>query len=351
MTLYPFRFAIPAGASRWALPVLLQSGMKRVRPLDDFLNVLLFVPFGFGLAGLFPRRGNPRSRVILVVLGVGAAFSYTIEFMQFYVPFRDSGWHDVMTNSVGAMVGSILFDFVGVGCLKMLSRAEIKLTSLVSWRRAIVLFCAYYAVWLAVSVPLQERSQLSNWDSNCPLVIGNLGFGRPATAWKGDLYRIEFWDRALPENEAMRITSGERLSVAGSTPIAAYDFTRGAPYKDIQRKLPDLTWIAGKAGVSTPPDQVVSGTVALDGKSLLTTKSPAEAIVNASRKTNQFSVLVTCRAADPMGEDKRIFSLSSHNGITDLDFGQNEGDLVLMKATWFFGFETQSLFAKPRCYE
>src|SRR5579863_3587090 len=99
LTLYPFRFAVPAGTSQWALPFLLQSGMKRVGPLDDLLNVLLFVPFGFGLAGIMRHRGRSRGQIILLVLATGLACSYSIEFLQFYVPFRDSGWHDVMTNS------------------------------------------------------------------------------------------------------------------------------------------------------------------------------------------------------------------------------------------------------------
>jgi VanZ like family len=331
LTLYPFRFAVPVGTSRWALPFLLQSGMKRVGPLDDFLNVLLFVPFGFGLAGILRHRAKPRSHVILLALGAGLACSYTIEFLQFYVPNRDSGWHDVMTNSCGALVGSLLFEGVGWSCLKVVAQTENMLAGMLTWRRAIWLICAYYAVWLIISVPLQEWSRLSNWDANCPLIVGNLALGRTAVAWKGDIYRLEFWDKALPEDEAKGITSGQPSAITGTASIAAYDFTGIAPYKDLEGKLPDLTWSAGKGETIAPPMEDANGPVTLDGRSWLSTKAAAAAFVNACKGTNQFSVLVICRAAEPMEEDKRIFSISRPNGIADLDFGQNRGDLVF----WF----------------
>lgn len=331
LTLYPFRFAVPAGTSRWALPFLLQSGMKRVGPLDDLLNVLLFVPFGFGLAGILRQHGKPRSHVILLALGAGLACSYTIEFLQFYVPYRDSGWHDVMTNSCGALAGSVLFESVGWSCLKVVAQAENILAGALTWHRAIWLICAYYAVWLIFSVPLQQWSRLSNWDANCQLIVGNLALGRTAVAWKGEIYRLEFWDKALPEDVAKGITSGPSSPIAGTAPIAAYDFTGKAPYKDLEGNLSDLAWSAGRGETIAPPIEDVSGPLTLDGESWLATKTPAAALVTACKGTNQFSVLVICQAAEPMEEDKRIFSVSRPNGITDLDFGQNRGDLVF----WF----------------
>ena len=180
-------------------------------------------------------------------------------------------------------------------------------------------------------MPLQQRSQLSNRDVNCPLVTGNVGFGKPATAWKGSLIRVEFREKSLPEDVSKKITSVVQSRTEDASPIAVFDFTRGAPYRDLQRNLHDLTWTAGKSELSAPPKQDASGPLYLDGIARLTTKSPASVLVNACRKTNQFSMLVVCRAADPSREVKRIFSLARPNGITDLDIGQNRGDLVF----WF----------------
>jgi hypothetical protein len=49
LTLYPFRFDFHAPA-RMVSPFLLGKGFKVHGLYDAFLNVLLFTPFGFGLA-------------------------------------------------------------------------------------------------------------------------------------------------------------------------------------------------------------------------------------------------------------------------------------------------------------
>ena len=58
LTLYPFRFdfhaAVPGGGS----PFLLGRSEKTAGLLDVFLNVLLFIPFGFGLAAKLRERGK-----------------------------------------------------------------------------------------------------------------------------------------------------------------------------------------------------------------------------------------------------------------------------------------------------
>src|SRR5271170_1064182 len=75
LTLYPFRFdfhaAVPGGGS----PVLLGRSLKAARLLAVFLNVLLFVPFGFGLAAKLRERGKSRAFTFVLALATGALFS------------------------------------------------------------------------------------------------------------------------------------------------------------------------------------------------------------------------------------------------------------------------------------
>lgn len=325
LTLYPFKFGLPTGGSGWALPFLLQSGLKRVGLYDDFLNVMLFVPFGFGLAGILCNRAKPRYLRMILVWGAGALLSYTIEFTQYYVPYRDSGWHDVITNSSGALIGSILFELIGAASLRFLFKTEGALSGLLTQRRAVLVISAYYAIWLVASVPLQAKSQLSNWDPNCHLIVGNLAPGRPNTAWKGELYRLELWDKAIPDEVAMKLTSGQRGNIAPTGLLAAYDFTSATPLKDEQKNLPDLSW------TSVPAVAEASQPLLLDGKSWLTSRVAVPELVKSCQRTKQFSLHVVCLPSEPEGEDKRIFSLSRTPGVVDLDFGQNRGDLVF----WF----------------
>ena len=74
----------------------------------SLLNILLLVPFGFGL----PFIANIRMKKIVVV---GALFSIAIEFLQLItglmakITFRVADINDVIFNTVGVAIGYILF--------------------------------------------------------------------------------------------------------------------------------------------------------------------------------------------------------------------------------------------------
>lgn len=74
----------------------------------SLLNILLLIPFGFGL----PFITNYRMQKIVVM---GALFSILIEFMQLItghvakITFRIADINDVIFNTVGVAIGYILF--------------------------------------------------------------------------------------------------------------------------------------------------------------------------------------------------------------------------------------------------
>ena len=74
----------------------------------SFLNILLLIPFGFGL----PFITNYRMKKIVVI---GALFSIVIELMQLItgfmakITFRIADINDVIFNTVGVAIGYILF--------------------------------------------------------------------------------------------------------------------------------------------------------------------------------------------------------------------------------------------------
>lgn len=94
----------------------------------SLLNVLLFVPFGFGL----PFITNLHFKKIVVY---GALFSVGIELMQLVtgllakITFRIADINDVIFNTVGAAIGYILF----VGFIRNFKRVYSEGRPLYSW--------------------------------------------------------------------------------------------------------------------------------------------------------------------------------------------------------------------------
>src|ERR1700733_2754117 len=95
-TLLPFYFnfhvKLPAGRS----PFLLAGWGKDPAGFPAFLNVLLFVPFGFGISEKLIEAGKSRLAAAIWALLLGGLLSYSVEILQIYVPSRDSGWGDII---------------------------------------------------------------------------------------------------------------------------------------------------------------------------------------------------------------------------------------------------------------
>jgi len=72
------------------------------------LNIAGFVPLGFFFTAYFSLvRPIPRPRVAAVVLGL--TISLAIETAQYFLPTRDSGVNDLITNTLGTAVGVALY--------------------------------------------------------------------------------------------------------------------------------------------------------------------------------------------------------------------------------------------------
>jgi glycopeptide antibiotics resistance protein len=325
LTLFPFRFDFHAKLPRHVSPFLLQSGMKSVGAFDDLLNVLLFVPFGFGLAAKLRQQGRSRSIALALTFAAGALTSYTVEFLQNYVPSRDSGWHDVLTNTTGSVAGFTLFMLGGKIALRPLSAGEEQLRALLTLRRAAWFVPIYFVLWCAVSIPLQEETQPINWNPGDFLVVGNLATVRHGSAWKGKVYRLELWNHAVPDEFGRRLTAGDRTEFNSSDPLAVYDFSSPGPFRDQRNFLPALSWNAD-APLAPEPNAAV-----LKGSSWLISEVPVKDFVNDLKRTRQFAVHVICAPADTVGEDKRIVAISRGQGGTDLDIRRDETNLVF----WF----------------
>jgi VanZ family protein len=75
---------------------------------DAAVNVAGFIPFGYLLVAFFSTvRATTAVAVAAVVLGF--LTSLTIESLQAYLPTRDSGVNDLITNTIGTLLGVLLY--------------------------------------------------------------------------------------------------------------------------------------------------------------------------------------------------------------------------------------------------
>jgi len=120
---FPFDFSAQATAFRrtgffldWFTPVAKDW-------LGWLLNVLFFVPFGFGWAwwARVKRRRFRGSWFVVVLLGF--VLSVLVEWLQLYLPTRDSSWDDVLTNTLGALLGWLFLRYFGTKCLRFVESA------------------------------------------------------------------------------------------------------------------------------------------------------------------------------------------------------------------------------------
>jgi VanZ family protein len=77
--------------------------------MDILTNILGFIPFGFFISA-YLRMKKPRSNLGLLLLSViiAGCISLSIELIQVYLPSRSSQLTDVITNMLGAALGTYL---------------------------------------------------------------------------------------------------------------------------------------------------------------------------------------------------------------------------------------------------
>jgi VanZ family protein len=322
LTLFPFRLDFAAPQSRSTSPFFLGPSLKHGDPVDFFLNLLLFIPFGFGFSAELRKRGVSSGRVFALALAAGTVTSYCVEFLQFYIPTRSSAWDDVTPNTTGAVLGFLLFDRWGEMLLKPLSAWGERLEAWLSLRRACIFLLAYLAFFFLVSIPLQRETRLSNWDTTVPMFVGS--DGTPRHAWKGQIAKLQVWNHAFSQDLARKITAGEAEPDTDTGLLASYDFTGAPPYHDQEKSLPPLALISSSA-----PRE--SNVLDLNGSSWLSTKDHVTNLTVALMRTNQFAVRAVCTPANVADLEQHIVSISHVYGTPDLYLRREQADLVF----WF----------------
>jgi len=279
---------------------------------DVPLNILLFIPFGFGLAGLMVRRGRQSGRqsgrqagIVGRVVLAGALLSAALEAAQLFMPDRAPSFADVAANAIGALLGYGLYRAWEMGFGVAMQRY--------ATRRNLLIGAALYACGVILLTGYLYRSvRLSNWDTSFPLVVGNEAVGK--RQWSG-------WMGSLALEAGM---SGN------SDTLIAYDLKGDAPFEEIHQRpaAPPLDW---RAGPVTPQD---GEGVNVGPGEWLATDSPVSDFSSTARDTGAFSVEMTVASADPAQRGPaRIVSVSADAERRNITIGQEYDALIIRLRT------------------
>ena len=330
LTMYPFRLNIHPlanGASPFFLGKSGKSGF-----VDAMLNILLFVPFGFGLGEKLRERGKSVGFILGVALAAGMLFSYAIEFTQLYIPERDSGWEDVFTNGSGSFLGAALFLFIGGGIVRSansVQRTVVARTTPVRFACAIVV---YFCVWFGLAGLLQQQTQFSNWKPSGELVLGSPGPG--ANPRQGQIKTLQIWNRPLSAAAIEAATAGAPDLAQNGTPVVDYDSSRPIEGRWIPAQPP-----VGGSSESTDA-----------GKSPLPLRTDARDIIRALRQTNHFTVHVVCTGVEVPNDLWTVILLGDGAGTLDLMVWQETGHLVSWVRTPLSAGRPQLTWFIPRVF-
>lgn len=111
LTLFPFRFEQfdRIGSFYIYYDGLLFGGYSPcclyLSVLEPLANVLLFVPFGFALTGIFRVYGWAWTAVLPAVLVLSTLLTCSVEFLQVFQPARSPSLTDIVMNTIGGGLG------------------------------------------------------------------------------------------------------------------------------------------------------------------------------------------------------------------------------------------------------
>ena len=276
---------------------------------DVPLNVLIFIPLGFGLAGLrgvhrFHRLAESICE-ICVICGLLLFLSVMLEAAQLFLPERAPSVADVAANGLGALLGVGLYRAWAMGFGRALRRYVTPLN--------LLLGLGVYSLGVALLTGYLYRSvRLSNWDTSFPLVVGNEAVGR--RQWSGKVH--DLWFEAYCESDI--------VSEAG------YSFAGQAPYANVFEVFnhPPLDWSQGPI---SPQDG--NGVLVGPGE-WLTTTEPFSDFSEHARRCHSFRIQTTVATTDPTQRGPaRIVSISADAAHRNITLGQEKDALIIRLRT------------------
>lgn len=326
-TLFPYWFDFTLKHSPGRSAFLLSRPLAFGGFLHTFLNTLLFVPFGFALSRFFREHKRALLKSLTLAVFAGAALSYSIEIIQLYMPTRDSAWDDVLANTLGSLMGMMIGLVSGHLIFCKLSTWERNAEQFLSLRRVTITSLIYFGLWCAVSIPLQQKTHLNNWDANSYLIAGY--DVKERTRWPGAVSLVQLWDHAVSADQAIGLTgdaASRQKFDAGPyrRPLASYNLAQASPVSSETGFLPRVT----KRMITTLPAKARPSR-RNDTSSVLMSEASVPALSAAVQKSNQVAVLVDCVPSRGNDRESAIFAVANLSGESDIVFRQDGSSLAV----------------------
>jgi glycopeptide antibiotics resistance protein len=344
-TVYPFNFVV----SPWSLPNSeyaswsdIFSKFEDASSIKDYWrNVWFFMPFGIGLAWVLATTKLKLRSIVLITLVASFSLSLMVETLQVFLPVRVPNITDLITNTVGGVLGVYLFWYQDA-LLNLFSSIIFRDRSRLTAKSLAAIFSSYFILVFMAILVLLLNVNLKNWDENFRLIIGNeLDAPRP---WQGYINELAIVDRALSEMEVTNVLAGNNNFWNNlNDSVAAYDFkSQDKFYVDRFNNSEPLVW-QGNNFTETSKLEIDRGALLNNNQGTcnneecerwLVTQKPVFNLIEQLEKTNEFTVntIIATNNLEQTGP-ARILSLSKSSFHRNLTLGQDKSSLVLRLRT------------------
>lgn len=319
LTLLPFDFEDP---KENYIQAIVTSFGHHTDKFDLLGNLLLFIPFGFGLSGILEKRQLGFVKTAIVVIVSSLSLSSTVEILQVFLPERSSTSIDILSNTTSGFWGFLIYYFGKDRIFKLFFAILRSGKRWLNVKWAIAIFIGYLILTCTLLFSFRDATKLSNWDANYPLLVGNeLTADRP---WKGQVAQFCIADRAASKSEVAQLlidkTSCQSIS---QSLLASYQFNGNQKqYPDLTQNLPDLI------SQGTAPKKKSSEGIFSNYKHWLQTEDSVKLITEKIEATSQMTLVTTIATADTQQEGPaRIISLSKNPFLRNFTLGQEYNDL------------------------
>jgi hypothetical protein len=295
--------------------------------VDILVNVPLFVPLGFGLAGLLWKSRMSALVQLLTILGISSGLSSTVEFLQLFLPARSATAIDVFTNGFGGLLGGICFHQWGDWMFSYALRLKEQSRSVffkVSVKHLMVALLSYMGLAFVTVVFLQTTT-LSAWYPSLPLLLNSNRIG--TQPWEGAISNVQIASRAVSRKEARQILSSQASQLSNDSLIVNYPLKGEKSYKDQMGSLPNLA-ARGNPEVEQENEHGTS----LSSDRWLETPSPATALIHPLRQTSQFTIMATITPSNiefARGGMAPVLAIANDSSEYNFILGQ-KGQLLLL---------------------